>query len=184
MRSILTGVVILITALAVVASAPEDDPSVELLTSFPGPFFFLPNGESSAEFFVMVEASRSAFPPEGAWTEFFEVEVNFSRNQATSTRSVLGRISRLDPDSENLRVLSTTTAQVSVLNQATMILADNESLTSCAMERCRKLYRVSFSKRGLGAIQTNWFIRAGIDWTQDGLEVPESAILYFDLGAP
>ena len=171
----------LVALAAVIASAPEEEDPVEVFSSFPGPFFFLSESRPLVDFLVSIRASPESFPPLGDWIETFEVEIDFSEEgvDLDNNRSVLGLLARVAPDDRT--VLSSTVARADVPDRGTIVLVDQQGRTVCADGMCRKRYVIRFFLSGFGALRTQWFLKAGIDWTRDGQEVPEGAQITFDI---
>lgn len=161
---------------AAVASAPAEEEPFEVFSSMPGPFFFLSDGRTVVDHLVTVRASPEAFPPEGNYREVFEVEIDLQEEGPDiNQRVVFGRLARVAPDGIN--VVSSTVAQLSVPDRGTMVLIDEQGFTQCDEDVCIKRYVVRFIMSGLGFLDTQWFIRAGVDWARNDLEVPEEAEL-------
>lgn len=167
---------IVAVGLAALASAPEEEAPLEVFTSMPGPYFFLSDGRTVVDHLVTVRASPEAFPPEGGWREVFEVEIDFKeQGPDIQQRLVFGRLARVAPDRRN--VLSSTVAQLSVPDHGTMMLVDEQGFSACLESFCEKQYVVRFIMSGFGFLDTQWFLRAGIEWERNDFEVSEAATL-------
>lgn len=165
---------------ASVASAPEEEAPLDVFSSFPGPFFFLSDGRTIVDYLLTVRASPEAFPTRGGWREILEVEVDFQEEGPDIVdRLVFGNLARVRPD--GVSVFSSTVARVSVPDRGTLFLRDEQGVTTCDENGCIKRYVVRFVLSGLGFLSSDWFIRAGIDWDDPALEVPEAATLSFDI---
>lgn len=174
-------VALLLVGAAVVASSPpEEEPPVDVFSSAPGPFFTLSEDRRVVDWLVTVEASRAAFPPESDWTEFFEVELDLFNDGINVERLVAGQLARVTPDGRS--VLSSTVASVTVVDTATLNLVDRQALSPCLAGVCRKQYVLRFVMSGVGMLQTQWFLRAGIEWDTEQAEIPQDASLNIEIG--
>ena len=163
-------------AVTFVASAPREEEPYEVFNSMPGPFFTLSDGQNVVDWLVTIRTTPAAFPPEGSWTELFEIELDLAEQDFGETsRVVSGRLARVALETN--RVLSSTVGRIPLPEERTLILTDERGETQCDAEVCEKRYFVRFVVSGFGVLRTQWFIRAGIDWAQSDLEVPESAHL-------
>lgn len=159
---------------------PEGDEAWDILTTAPGPFFYMSDSRPVTDWLVTVRSSPESFPPDGAYSELFEIEMELDGEPTRIGRnppSVIGRIGQVSEDGRS--ILSSTVARTVADDLAYLHILDRQGSSFCGPEYCQRQYVVRFVLLGLAVFRPEWQVTAAVDWEREDPAIPEEAAISF-----